>query len=582
VLIIRLMGRPRLERDGAPIEGARGNKTWALLARLVRSPHPVARQQLVDELFAEADDPMGALRWALAELRRRTGINHAFRGNPVVADLGDGAIVDVTHGVPGMIGEELPEGTFLEGIDVKGSPAFQTWLLIERQRIDSEVLSALRQAVLRAVASRQFERAVGLAGAMVRRSPFDEGPHVLLVKALAASGDAEAALRQVEDSEAMFRRSLGVEPSAAIRAAGRPSVASPLPGVPSRATSSSLREAGLAALSAGAADAGIECLRGATAAAETSGDMELLGECLMELGTALVHSIRGYDDEGSVILQQAVAAATDAGSERIAAKAMSELGYVDVLAGRRQSATEYLAQASELATGDEALVAAVAGFRAMNLSDWGRTDEAAEGFVEAVESSRSAHSIRREIWNLGVGARTLFLRGRFDEAVEWADRSCELAHDERWTAFRPWPEVWAAQARLARGETPEVVRHDVETTFALARQLHDPCWEGEAAKVLALTHLAEGRPELALDWIQNATLFCRRETDPYTWVSVEILVTEAAVARQSGDNERAAAVADRAMAEAAEGSMEDLLAQARDLGEVSRTGLVAAVPTTPI
>lgn len=565
MLVIRLIGRPRLERDGARIAGPRGNKTWALLGRLVRSAEPVSRQRLVDELFSEADDPMGALRWSLAELRRRTGLTDAFKGNPISAALGPDALVDVVDPGSGVVPDDIPAGEFLEGIVVSGSAGFDTWLLIERQRVDSELLSCLRQATLRALSGRRFDQAITCAAAMVQRSPLTEGPHVLLVKALAASGDADAALRQVEASEAVFRDELGVEPTPAIRRAARATVASSVPGVSFRASAESLRDAGLAALSAGAADAGLECLRGATAAAETAGEAGLLSECLMELGTALVHSVRGYDDEGSVVLQQAVETATDAGAGDIAAKAFSELGYVDMLAGRREGATRNLAAASDLAGNDPPLVATLAGFEAMNLSDWGRTAQAADRFGEAVELSKSAGALRRETWNLGIGARTLFIEGRMDEAADWAARSMELARDERWTAFRPWPEAWAAQVRLANGENPEDVRRAAEATFALARQLDDPCWEGVAAEVLALTYIVDDQYDTAMEWMDNASTACRRVTDSYAWVGVHVLIAEAGAAHDAGDHERAGSAARRAIGEAARGGMDGLLVRAQSI-----------------
>jgi DNA-binding SARP family transcriptional activator len=562
VLRIRLIGQPSLERDGQPIPGPRGHKAWAVLGRLVRSSEAVSRQVLVDELFSDADDPMGALRWSLAELRRRTGLVETLGGNPVSLVLGDEVTADVLDIAAGMVTDDIPEGHFLHGIEVKGSPGFESWLLIERQRVDGEVLSALRQATLRALSGRQFDRAVALAGAMLRQAPYEEGAHILLVKALASSGDADAAIRQTDASEAMFALELGVTATPAIRAAARPAIAAPIPGVPARATSVSLCEAGLAALSAGAADAGIECLRGASAAAETSGDNELLGRCLMELGTALVHSIRGYDDEGAVILASAVDLAIAAGAEQIAARALSELAYVDVLAGRRASAAEYLQKAGDLTTDDPPLIAALAGFEAMNLTDWGRLDASAERFRTAVELSRSAGAVRREAWNLGLGARTFYLLGHLDEAAEWAHGSCALADAEHWTAFRPWPEAWLAHVRLARGDDPGTVREAAEGTFALARQVQDPCWEGLAAKTIGLTHLAEGHHETALDWMKNAGTIYRSVTDPYTWVEVDALLAEANAALDFGDTDRAEAVARHAVADAAKGSMDDLLDRA--------------------
>ncbi|WP_461165168.1 AfsR/SARP family transcriptional regulator [Arthrobacter sp. R4-81] len=571
MLYVRLIGQLGLERDGRPVPGPRGHKTWAVLGRLLRSSEPVSRQVLVEELFSEADDPMGALRWSLAELRRRMGNADALRGNPISIAVGNDVTADVWEVARGAIGDdEIPEGQFLEGIEVKASVAFESWLLIERQRVDGEVLSTLRQRTLRALSGRQFERAVALAGAMVRRAPLEEGPHILLIKALASAGRVEAAVRQADASEALFSKELGIAATPAIRAAARPALSAPVPGVSARASAWSLCEAGLAAVSAGAADAGIECLRGACAASEISGDRELFGRCLTELGTALVHSIRGYDDEGAVILAMAVDMALAAGAERIAAKALSELGYVDLLAGRRTSAADYLRAAGRLATNDAPLMAALAGFEAMNLSDWGKLEAGLGKFMEAVELSRSAGAVRRESWNLGVGARTFFILGRTEEAAEWAARSCELARRENWTAFRPWPEAWLAHARLARGEDPRLVRETAETTFALARQLQDPCWEGLAAKTIGLTHLEEGDPRTALEWMKNAGTLCSRVTDSYTWVETDVLLAEAQAALGLGETDRADAVARRAVAGAAKGSMEDLLERAM--------GLLATLP----
>lgn len=69
MLTVRLLGRPRLERDGVHVPGPRGPKAWALLARLVRSAGPVSRQALVDELFAQADNT----RWRVTARRRSRG-----------------------------------------------------------------------------------------------------------------------------------------------------------------------------------------------------------------------------------------------------------------------------------------------------------------------------------------------------------------------------------------------------------------------------------------------------------------------------------------------------------------------------
>ena len=58
---VRLLGPPRIETAaGQPTRAPRGQKSWALLARLALADRPMARSELAAELFAEADDPLSA------------------------------------------------------------------------------------------------------------------------------------------------------------------------------------------------------------------------------------------------------------------------------------------------------------------------------------------------------------------------------------------------------------------------------------------------------------------------------------------------------------------------------------------
>ena len=86
---VRLLGPPQVERDGVAAPPPRGRKAWALLAYLVLTRRPSARAHLAELLFADADDPLGALRWTLAELRRALGDAGLFRGDPLSPGTGD-------------------------------------------------------------------------------------------------------------------------------------------------------------------------------------------------------------------------------------------------------------------------------------------------------------------------------------------------------------------------------------------------------------------------------------------------------------------------------------------------------------
>ena len=103
---VRLLGPPRIEEeDGQPRRPARGQKSWALLARLAMAERPLSRSELAAELFAEADDPLGALRWCLADVRRCCGDPGLARGDPV----------SLTDGAPWFDVRALQEGSLPTG-----------------------------------------------------------------------------------------------------------------------------------------------------------------------------------------------------------------------------------------------------------------------------------------------------------------------------------------------------------------------------------------------------------------------------------------------------------------------------------
>ena len=57
-----------------------GHKAWALLAYVLLCRGLPSRQRLAELFFSETDDPLGSLRWNLAELRRSRLIVVKARG----------------------------------------------------------------------------------------------------------------------------------------------------------------------------------------------------------------------------------------------------------------------------------------------------------------------------------------------------------------------------------------------------------------------------------------------------------------------------------------------------------------------
>jgi DNA-binding SARP family transcriptional activator len=556
-LHVRFIGPPTIESSSGAQHGVRGQKAWALLARVLLADRPLTRRELSEELFPDTADPLGSLRWTLAVLRKALDSSEVLTGDPVRCDLPASVTVDV-HALRDGDLDVDHVGEFLEGINPRCGPEFSTWLLVTRQQVASRVDARLREEIITSLSRADYDRAERLSELAVRRSPFDEGVHVLLVRSLALAGHPDAALAHVEEVASSFRRELGVEPSGAVRSAARAHVADPPPGVPAGAVASALLESGRAALAAGAIDAGLDCVRRAGAQAEIARDDALLARCLYQLGSSLIHSVRGYDDEGSILLAQAVHLARGLGDLATAVPALQELGYADALAGRRPEAQRQLELAKELADGRAGLLVGVHSIAGFNLSDWGRRDEGIECYQAALDCARRSGDRRREAWTLGLGGWAHVRAGRTEASLPWLTDCLTLVHQLGWISFEPWPSAVLAEATLAGNRRP-LDGSELERHFALSCQLEDPCWEGASGRVLALHHAQSSDHDRALEWIVEARTRSVRKTDTWAGMLGVILLTEAELRTSAGDSAGARRAAGDLVALATRAQLDDLL-----------------------
>jgi DNA-binding SARP family transcriptional activator len=514
-----LLGRPRIESGaGQPCPAPRGKKSWALLARVALAERPLLRGELAAELFCEADDPLGALRWCLADVRRCCGDPRILHGDPV--SLTPGSLwLDVWALRDGCLPPAEIGGELLAGAEPRNCPSFDMWLMLARARCTARSMEELRQAALRLLAEGSAEEAAEAAGRAAGLEPLDEDAQELFLRTLVAAGHPARAAVWLASCEAVFARE-GITVSPALRAAIRPAAAVPASGLRAGVIARSLLRAGAAALDAGSADAGIETLRRAAEEAERATDPLLQAEVLKALGSALVHSVRGFDGEGAVVLHRALMATETAGSSSLAADILGELAFVDVQGGRHASAARALQQAETQAgiSGDPALIAKVLATRGMNEADLGHHDAAALLLTDSARTARSAGRSRQEAWSIGVLARSLLLAGQVEQAQAAADRSIEICEQDRWNAFLPWPQALRAHCLIARGLLGQA-QDDAEQAFALASQIGDPCWEGMAGRAMALLALQNGQEAAAVQWVIDAQRRCDRLPDRYVWVS---------------------------------------------------------------
>jgi DNA-binding SARP family transcriptional activator len=541
-LTIRLLGRPTIQgHDDGAGRLVRGHLSWAVLAKILLSPRPLSRLDLASELFAETADPLGSVRWCLASLRSAIG-RQAFSGDPIQPNLPPGTQVDVWD-IEGAEFDAEQAGSLLEGVEPRLGESFATWLLIERERLANMIDERIRQDTMIAIASGDYGRAISLAERGVRRRPFEESCHILLTKSLVLGGRLETAQAHVTATERAFLTELGEKPSPALRSAARQTVASAPFGVAPRAVAESLIKSGVAALSAGAVDAGLDCLRRAAADAEALKDRHLTARSLIELGTALIHSVRGYDDEGAVLLRQAVELAGQCGDQATASRGLCELGYAEAMAGRRPAAAGLLHSALASAGEDRGRLAAIHGFIAFNLVDWGRIEEGLAHYEVSLDHARTAGNRRREIWSLGLGCWGHLAANDPATAATWSKTCLESCDDITWLAFRPWPLTVLAEAELRLGGDPIFLRAGLEDAYALSCQLADPCWEAAVARAMALTYAAANAFEPAMQWLVTARNKCVRVTDPYAALLVEILADQVKLNFKAGKQAAARAIA---------------------------------------
>ena len=520
------------------------------------------------------------MRWTLAELRRALAAPDLLGGDPVATTLGPAVRVDVR-----VVTDEEADprvlldvnGDLLEGVSLASNLEFESWLLVERHRVSATIEARLRQSAMALLAAGQPRDALLYASRAVTRNPLDEGNHELLVRSLAVAGDRSAAQQQIAVCEDLLRRELGVAPSAALREAvtvGTDSaMALPLSG---RAAAASQLEAGRAAIVAGAVDAGVQCLRRAVAEAARSHDRVLQGRALAALGGALVHAVRGRDEEGAVVLHEAIEVATQAGDRVTAVTAHRELGFVEVQAGRRMTADAWLGKAQALAETDEEF-AAILGVRGMNASDRADYPAAFAHLGESVERAGRCADQRQQAWSLSILARAHLLRAERSQAAAALVRSLDLVHEQRWMAFLPWPLALRADLDLYVGDL-DAASDALERAWVLACQISDPCWEGMAARGLGLLHARRGDHAAATTWLAEAASRCGSVPDRYQWVRGHVLDAAVTTALANEDRGRAEPLVATLASLAARCDMRELVVKAHlhrfQLGD--RNALVSA------
>lgn len=250
LLTLNCLGALTISLNGIPISGFRTDKVRALLAFLALDPRAHRREKLARLLWSDMDEAQAQknLRNTLHRLRQTLNAVEPELGERVlqvdrqsVALDSNPCAIDVqkfrqlvatsaahrpssiqTHGehvaecdeciATLLQATELYRGELLAGFSLTDAPAFEEWLLLQREELQQQALSVLLTLSTAHHRRAEWESAERFARQALRIEPWREEAHRLLMRSLAQSGQRSAALAQYQRCQDELRTGLNVEP----------------------------------------------------------------------------------------------------------------------------------------------------------------------------------------------------------------------------------------------------------------------------------------------------------------------------------------------------------------------------------
>ena len=232
-LAIHLLGAPRIEIDGQPVEPDT-RKAIALLAYLAVTGQRHTRDTLATLLWPEYDQSRGraALRRTLSALKSAVhGYGLDIRRDSLSLEPTADIWVDVGQ-FRGLLVEyhehdqpldaatlaslskavDLYRDDFMAGFSLRDSAAFDEWQYLEGERLRRDLARALKDMVQCLRIQGQYEAAIEYARRQLELDPLSEQAHRQLMELYTSNGQRAAALRQHRDCVRILEEELGVPP----------------------------------------------------------------------------------------------------------------------------------------------------------------------------------------------------------------------------------------------------------------------------------------------------------------------------------------------------------------------------------
>jgi ABC-type oligopeptide transport system substrate-binding subunit/DNA-binding SARP family transcriptional activator len=236
-LKLLLLGPPRIEREGVPVDVTR-RKAIALLAYLAVTGESQRRDTLATLLWPDADQSRAraALRRDLSVLNKALGegwlvvdretvnLNRTANVWLDVDHFYDSLAACETHGhspdyvCPACLSPlteavTLYRDDFLAGFTLRDSPDFDEWQFFQAEGLRQELASALERLARGYSGQGEYESAIPYARRWLALDPLHEPAHQFLMQLYAWVGQHAAALRQYRECARVLEEELGLPPS---------------------------------------------------------------------------------------------------------------------------------------------------------------------------------------------------------------------------------------------------------------------------------------------------------------------------------------------------------------------------------
>lgn len=192
----QLIGDFRIFHRGEPIPLPKSKKTRALLAYLIVSNRPVRRERLCEIFWASSNDPKGALRWSLSQLkklgdeigiafididRERVSVNaQALQTDLEALYTNSQTVSDVQVDLEAFAA--FSRETLLSGLDLPNLRAYSAWLMTAREKVVEMHIAVIAANIRLAAVS--IDLRITLAKVWLDLRPFDVDAALTLLQLL--------------------------------------------------------------------------------------------------------------------------------------------------------------------------------------------------------------------------------------------------------------------------------------------------------------------------------------------------------------------------------------------------------------